>query len=78
MDTTVVPQRHVHISVPQRDYHFIRTLSQKMGWTLHPQRKSGMQKAVEDVQAGRVYEAASVDDLLAQLDTSVNGHWYTL
>ena len=68
MEAVVVPQRQVHLSVPQRDYHFIRTLSQKMGWTLHVPRKSGMQKAVEDVRAGRVYEAASVDDLLAQLE----------
>ena len=68
MEAVTVPLRQVHISVPQRDYHFIRALSQKMGWTLHTQRKSGMQKAVEDVQAGRVYEASSVDDLLAQLD----------
>ena len=66
METVVVPQRQVHISVPQRDYHFLRTLSQKVGWTLHVPHKSGMQKAVEDVQAGRVYEATSVDDLFAQ------------
>ena len=68
MDTMVMPQRQVHISIPSRDYSFIRTLSKKMGWTLHVPRKSGMQKAVEDVQAGRVYEAASVDDLLSQLE----------
>lgn len=68
MATVVAPPRQVQISVPQRDYHFLRTLSQKMGWTLHVPHKSGMQKAVEDVQAGRVYEAANVDDLLAQLE----------
>ena len=68
MDVATMPQRHIQISIPARDYSFIRTLSQKMGWTIQPQRKSGLQKAVEDVRAGRVYEASSVDDLMAQLE----------
>ena len=69
MEAVKMPQRQVHISIPPRDYHFIRTLSQKMGWTIHTKRKSGLEKAIDDVQAGRVYEAANVDDLLAQLET---------
>ena len=68
MDVATMPQRHIQISVPAHDYSFIRTLSQKMGWNFQPQRKSGLQKAVEDVRAGRVYEASSVDDLMAQLE----------
>ena len=68
MDVATMPQQHIQISIPARDYSFIRTLSQKMGWTIQPQRKSGLQKAVEDVRAGRVYEASSVDDLMAQLE----------
>ena len=46
----------------------INTLSQKMGWKIHRPRKSGLQKAIDDVRAGRVYEARNVDDLLTQLD----------
>ncbi len=39
-----------------------------MGWTMKRQRKSGLQQALEDVEAGRVYEAKSIEDLMAQLD----------
>ena len=47
---------------------FLRALSKKMGWTMKRERKSGIQQALEDVEAGRVYEAKSVEDLMAQLD----------
>jgi len=33
-----------------------------------PKVKSGLQQALEDVEAGRVYEAKSVEDLMAQLE----------
>lgn len=32
------------------------------------QRKSGLEQALDDVEAGRVYEAKSVEDLMVQLD----------
>ena len=67
MQTITLP-RHVFLTIPSGDYRLISTLSQKMGWTIHKTRKSGLQKAMEDVRAGRVYEAANVDDLMAQLE----------
>ncbi|MBQ8939208.1 MAG: hypothetical protein IJ047_03190 [Paludibacteraceae bacterium] len=67
MQTTTTTQ-HVYLTIPSCDLGLIRTLSQKMGWTLRRPRKGGLQKAIEDVRAGRVYEAKNVDDLLAQLD----------
>ena len=67
MQTTTLSQQ-VFLTIPSSDYRFISTLSQKMGWTIRKPRKSGLQKAMEDVAAGRVYEAKNVDDLLAQLD----------
>ena len=42
--------------------------AKKMGWNMKRHRKSGLQQALEDVKAGRVYEADSVEDLMAQLD----------
>ena len=39
-----------------------------MGWSMKRQRKNGIQQALEDVEAGRVYKAKSVEDLMAQLD----------
>ena len=67
MQTAALPQQ-IYLTIPRGDYRFISTLSQKMGWTIHKPRKSGLQKALEDVRAGNVYEASSVDDLLAQLE----------
>ena len=56
------------LEVPSFEVSFIRTLSKKMGWTMKRQRKSGIQQALEDVDAGRIYKAKSVEDLMAQLD----------
>lgn len=35
----------------------------------HKSRKTGLDKALEDVKEGRVYHAKSVDDLFNQLDS---------
>ena len=69
MEAATIPQRLVQLSIPQSDYRFVRSLSNKMGWTIHKTRRSGLQRAIDDVRAGRVYEAASVDDLIAQLES---------
>ena len=34
--------------------------------TLKRQRKTGMDRAIEDIKNGRVYEASSVEDLINQ------------
>ena len=67
MQAATMPQQ-VFLTIPSSDYRFISTLSQKMGWTIHKPKKGGLQKALEDVRAGKVYEAKNVDDLLAQLE----------
>ena len=67
MQTATLPQQ-VFLTIPSSDFRFISTLSQKMGWTIRRPRKSGLQKALDDVRAGRVYEAKNVDDLLSQLE----------
>lgn len=59
---------HISLEIPSVEVAFLRSLSKKMGWTMKRQRKSGIQQALEDVEAGRVYEAKSVEDLMAQLD----------
>ena len=63
-----ISQRQVLLSIPSSDYKLISTMSRKMGWTIHRQRKSGMERAIEDVCAGRVYQADSIEDLMAQLN----------
>ena len=59
---------NVTLSLPNSDMSVLRLLSKKMGWTMKKQRKSGLEKALDDVKAGRVYEAKSIDDLFEQLD----------
>ena len=34
--------------------------------TLKRSRKTGMDRAIEDIEHGRIYEASSVDDLISQ------------
>ena len=47
---------NISISIPITDLSFLRTLSKKMGWTIKRQRKSGIDRALDDIKAGRVYE----------------------
>ena len=65
MPTTTMPQQ-VFLTIPGSDYHFIRALSKKMGWTIHKHRKSGLDLAMEDIAAGRVYHAKDAADLINQ------------
>ena len=65
MQTATLPQQ-VFLTIPSSDYRFISALSQKMGWTIRKPRKSGLQKAMEDVAAGRIYHAKDGADLIKQ------------
>ena len=65
MKTTTMEQ--FYMEVPSVEVSFLRTLANKMGWSLK-RRKSGIQQALEDVEEGRVYEAKSVEDLMEQLE----------
>lgn len=66
MDTSTIPQKHIYLSIPQSDYRLISSLSRKMGWTIHHKRKSGLELALEDIAAGRVYKAEDGADLVKQ------------
>lgn len=62
MDVTM---QNVYVNIPQADMKFFRTMVKKMGWVIvkPSKKKSGIDMALEDVEKGRVYKAASVDDL---------------
>ena len=59
---------NVTLSLPDTDMAMLRLISRKMGWKLKTRRKSGLEKALEDEAAGRVYEAKSFEDLIEQLE----------
>ena len=59
---------NVTLSLPDADLAMLRMISRKMGWKLKTRRKCGLEKALDDVATGRVYEAKSFEDLLEQLE----------
>ena len=65
---TTVSLEGVYVSLPNSDLNLLKTLSKKMGWSIKRQRKSGIEETLDDVKAGRVYEAKSVEDLFEQLE----------
>lgn len=64
--------RTVQVTLPLADAAFLRRQSRNMGWQITtirtPRKKGSLERAIEDVRAGRVYQADSVEDLMAQLD----------
>ena len=65
--------RTVQITLPIEDAPFLRRQSRNMGWLITtvraPRKKGSLERAIEDVRAGRVYQADSVADLMAQLES---------
>ena len=66
MDTTVSSER-VYITLPNADMSLLRALAKKMGWTMKRQRKSGIEKGLEDIKYGNVYHAENSEDLINQI-----------
>ncbi|MBP5345244.1 MAG: hypothetical protein J6Y99_03425 [Bacteroidales bacterium] len=58
---------NVQLSLPNIDMDFLRAISKKMGWTIKRERKSGIEKGLEDIRKGNVYHAKNSEDLLKQI-----------
>ena len=56
MQTAVISE-NVTLSLPQNDLNLLRSLAKKMGWVMRVQRKSGIEKGLEDVRKGNVFQA---------------------
>ena len=65
---STVSTENVSISLPISDLSFLRTLSKKMGWSLKKQKNSKIELELDDGKTGKVFEASSVEDLMAQLE----------
>lgn len=63
MDSTM---ETVLFELPKSDLKLFKELAKKMGWTIS-KKKSGIEKALEDAKAGRVYKAENADDLFKQI-----------
>ncbi|MBR6975248.1 MAG: hypothetical protein K6A93_08485 [Bacteroidaceae bacterium] len=66
MNTTASYQT-LNLTVPHADVSFLRTLSKKMGWNIRAERKSGIEKGLDDIRKGKLYHAKNSEDLLKQI-----------
>lgn len=67
MQANVATTENVFLSLPNSDLNLLRTLAKKMGWTIKKQRKSGIDKGIEDIATGNVFHAKDSDDLIQQI-----------
>jgi hypothetical protein len=58
---------NVQLTLPNADLSFLRTISRKMGWSLRLQRKSGIDKGLDDIRKGKVFHAKNSQDLIKQI-----------
>lgn len=63
MDTTI---KKVELSIPEVDMALLKELAKKFGWSIG-KKKSGIEKGLDDIAAGRVYKAKDMDDLKQHL-----------
>lgn len=64
---TVTPNESEKLTLPYTDMSFLRTISKKMGWSLKIQRKSGIEKGLDDIRGGNVFHAKDSADLVKQI-----------
>lgn len=63
MDTTI---KKVEVFLPEVDMALLKELANKFGWNIQ-KKKSGIQKGLDDIAAGRVYTAKDMEDLKRHL-----------
>lgn len=65
MDTTI---RTIEVNLPEVDLAKLEEVVKKFGWSIgKKKKKSGIQKGLDDIAAGRVYRAKDMDDLKRHL-----------
>lgn len=55
------------VAVPRMEAKKFKTIVKVLGFECVPQKKSGMDKAIEDIQAGRIKTMASIDEFVDSL-----------
>jgi hypothetical protein len=55
----------IQLNIPEVDTAFIKQLAKRIGCII--EKKTAVDKALEDVKAGRVHRAKSVDDMFKQI-----------
>ena len=60
----------IQLTVPKADMQMLRKLSSAMGWslsTITSRKKSGIEKGLEDIRKGNVFQAKDSQDLIKQI-----------
>ncbi|WP_455634273.1 hypothetical protein [Parabacteroides sp.] len=63
MEATI---KKVEITLPEVDMKLLKELAKKFGWNIG-KKKSGIEKGLEDIKAGRVYKAKDAEDMFKQI-----------
>ena len=63
MDTAI---KKVELSLPEMDMALLKELAEKYGWSIG-KKKSGIQKGLDDIKAGRVHKAKNAEDMFKQI-----------
>ena len=63
MDTAI---KKVELSLPETDMALLKELAKKFGWSIG-KKKSGIQKGLDDIKAGRVHKAENAEEMFKQI-----------
>ncbi|MCQ4875410.1 hypothetical protein [Butyricimonas paravirosa] len=65
METTSL--QTLEINIPEKYVSIVRKFIKSLGGTVKLRKKNGLDEALEDIKAGRVYHADSTKDMLKQI-----------
>ncbi len=66
MKTQSIDTNTYILEIPSIDKTLFESLVKKMGWVFS-EKKSGIEKGLEDIEVGRVYSAKDSQDLIKQI-----------
>ncbi len=68
METTTTPSlRTFEVTIPEQYTDTLKQFIKALKGKIKAEKKTGLDEALEDVKAGRVYQAQSTKDLMEQI-----------
>lgn len=58
--------KKIEVTIPEVDMDLLKILAKRFGWSIG-KKKSGIEKGLEDIKAGRVYKAKDAEDMFKQI-----------
>lgn len=58
--------KKIEVTIPEVDMDLLKILTKRFGWSIG-KKKSGIEKGLEDIKAGRVYKAKDAEDMFKQI-----------